>query len=73
MQRREFVGSAALLLASAGMTRIALARDLAAHSVQLQTLGTAAVRVEKGALAELGKSLHGDLLLEGMPGYDSAR
>jgi hypothetical protein len=71
-QRREFIGAAACLLASAASYRKNVALGASAGTT-LKTLNGGAIAIDNSAVAELKKGLKGDLLVDGMPDYEAAR
>lgn len=71
MNRRDFLCSATICLANTASWRMPDAMEGAAMS--LRTLDGSSTRVDRAALAELEKGMRGEILIEGMSDYDSAR
>src|SRR5215203_550600 len=71
--RRQFIGNGARLLAGVVGTRSAVTASRRADGLRLTTLAGDSVPVDRAALADLERTLRGDVIVDGMAGYDSAR
>jgi hypothetical protein len=73
MHRRQFIGDGARLLVGVAGTRAAVAAARGAGGLRLTTLGGDIVAVDSAALADLRRTLRGEVIVDGMADYDSAR
>lgn len=72
MERREFLGRAALVLAGAAGYRSAYAQE-ALSGLALKTLDGGVTRIDSAAVAELKAGLQGEFLIDGMLEYEASR
>ena len=73
MDRRQFIGDGARLLVGVAGARPAITAARGPDGLRVTTLAGDVVRVDRAALADLKRRLHGDVVVDGMAGYDAAR
>ena len=73
MHRRQFIGDGARLLAGVAATRSAGTVARGTGGLRLTTLGGDIVPVDRAALADLRRTLRGEVIVDGVAAFDSAR